>query len=172
MKRQRLEPAAHGPRLVLRSEAETRALAGALAQRLAAQLRADPQRSIVLGLIGDLGAGKTAFVRGFVAGLDPAREAEVSSPTYALIHQYPGQPEVRHVDLYRLESAADIAGIGLYELWSEPGLTLVEWADKLSRAIPGPHIDIRLAEGPRNVREIQLETTDPALRSILDDLAR
>lgn len=156
----------------LQSEAETRALAKALAERLAALLALDPDRAIVLGLSGDLGAGKTAFVRGFVAGLDPAREADVSSPTYALIHQYPGTPEVRHVDLYRLESAADVAGIGLYELWSEPGLTLVEWADKLSRAIPGPHLDIRLAEGPRNVREIQLETTDPALRTILEDLAR
>lgn len=161
--------------MILRSaknEAETREIAAELARAVAAALGAGSPPSLVIGLIGPLGAGKTAFVRGFMNGLDPAREADVSSPTYALIHVYPGAPEVRHVDLYRLDSEADARGLGLRELVEEPGVTLIEWIDKLETTAPLPRIDIRLAEGRRHVREIQLEARGAALEGILHGLRR
>jgi tRNA threonylcarbamoyladenosine biosynthesis protein TsaE len=109
------------------SEAETAAVASQLAAAL-------PRGSVVL-LVGDLGAGKTAFVRGMAAGLglDPA---EVSSPTFTLIQEYRGERTLYHVDLYRLEGA-EIDDLGLDELTLAGGIAAIEWAEKLNRPIPG-----------------------------------
>jgi len=111
-----------------RSEAET----AAVARELATTLRAG---SVVL-LSGNLGAGKTAFVRGLAAGLgiDPD---EVSSPTFTLIHEYRGgRLTLYHVDLYRLERAAT-ADLGLEELGVSDGVLAIEWPDRLSHGLSG-----------------------------------
>jgi tRNA threonylcarbamoyladenosine biosynthesis protein TsaE len=109
------------------SEAET----AAVARDLAASLHAGS----VLLLSGNLGAGKTAFVRGLAAGLgiDPD---EVSSPTFTLIHEYRGgRLTLYHVDLYRLERAAT-ADLGLEELGVSDGVLAIEWPDRLSHELP------------------------------------
>jgi tRNA threonylcarbamoyladenosine biosynthesis protein TsaE len=113
---------------VARSEGETLDVARALARRLV-------PGSVVL-LEGDLGAGKTTFVRGLAAGLglDPD---EVSSPTFALIHEYrDGTLPLFHVDLYRLEGRA-AEELGLEELQTAGGVLAIEWPDRLTYAIPG-----------------------------------
>ena len=101
----------------------------AFASSLAARLKAP----LVLTLDGDLGAGKTTFVRGFVAGLVAAGQAPplVQSPTYALMKRYPTSPPVHHLDLYRLhESGADVLdaleALGLLDVMDD-GFSLVEW---------------------------------------------
>jgi tRNA threonylcarbamoyladenosine biosynthesis protein TsaE len=120
---------------VTQSEQETFALAERLAKTLAA--------GTAVLLFGDLGAGKTAFVRGLAAGLgiDPA---EVSSPTFVLIQQYRGPVPLTHVDLYRLDSAAAVEDLGLDELASGAVLA-VEWADRLPRAV-GESVDVRIED--------------------------
>ena len=111
-----------------RSEQDTAAMGRELGTTLAAG-------DVVL-LHGDLGAGKTAFVRGLAAGLgvDPD---EVSSPTFTLIHEYRGgRLTLYHVDLYRLERAAT-ADLGLEELGVSDGVLAIEWPDRLSHGLPG-----------------------------------
>lgn len=109
------------------SEQETRDIASALARDLA--------MGSVLLLTGDLGAGKTAFVRGLAAGLgiDPG---EVTSPTFTLVHEYRGgRLPLIHVDLYRLDRA-DLDEIGLDQDLAATGVVAIEWSERLSRAIP------------------------------------
>ena len=110
------------------SEEDTRAIASAFAQHL--------QAGAVVLLSGDLGAGKTAFVRGMADGL-LINTDEVTSPTFTLVHEYRGgRLPLVHVDLYRLERA-DLDEIGLDQDFAITGVIAVEWAERLSRAIPG-----------------------------------
>lgn len=92
-----------------------------------AELAAQAERGWVIGLSGDLGAGKTAFVRGFARGLGfPGR---VHSPTFALLNEYRGgRLPIHHLDLYRLGSAEEVRGAGLEVYLDRPeGVALVEW---------------------------------------------
>lgn len=89
----------------------------------------------LLALRGDLGAGKTQFVKGFVAGM--GSDSEVTSPTFTLIHEYSGgRLPVYHFDWYRLGSAAEAARLGLDEYLFGEGVCLVEWADRFPELLP------------------------------------
>jgi tRNA threonylcarbamoyladenosine biosynthesis protein TsaE len=110
------------------SEQETRAIAA----RLAAELRT----GAILLLSGDLGAGKTAFVRGLAEGLG-LDGSEVTSPTFTLVHEYRGgRLPLIHVDLYRLETA-ELDEIGLDDDLAAAGVVAVEWPERLTRPLPG-----------------------------------
>jgi tRNA threonylcarbamoyladenosine biosynthesis protein TsaE len=127
------------------SEEETQAVARELAAGVAA--------GAVLLLSGNLGAGKTAFVRGLAAGLgiDPD---EVSSPTFTLVHEYRGGRLVLyHADLYRLDKAAT-DDLGLEELGVKNGVLAVEWPDRLTHALPGAiEVDMEIVdEETRKIR--------------------
>ncbi len=116
----------HG--LVCASEVETRALGRELAEGIAADA--------TLSLEGPLGAGKTCFVQGLAEGLgiDPAM---VSSPTFTLVHEYPGgRLPLAHFDLYRLSSEQELAGLGYEEYFQPPGIRAIEWGDKFPGALP------------------------------------
>ena len=120
-----------GPPIVSESEQDTRSIAAALARDLAA--------GSVLLLSGDLGAGKTAFVKGLAEGLgiDPD---EVTSPTFTLVHEYRGgRLPLIHVDLYRLDRA-ELDEIGLDPDLAAAGVVAVEWSERLARRIPGAAI--------------------------------
>jgi tRNA threonylcarbamoyladenosine biosynthesis protein TsaE len=86
----------------------------------------------MLLLTGELGAGKTTFVRGVTRGAGSA--ASVASPTFQLVRVYPGPVQVAHVDLYRIEHSAELGGLGLEELVEE-GALVIEWGDRLQ--VPG-----------------------------------
>jgi tRNA threonylcarbamoyladenosine biosynthesis protein TsaE len=89
----------------------------------------------VLALAGDLGAGKTQFVKGLVAGLGSA--APVTSPTFTLIHEYTGgRLPVYHLDFYRLENRAAAVRLGLDDYFFGDGVSVVEWADRFPDLIP------------------------------------
>ena len=89
----------------------------------------------VLALCGELGAGKTHFVKGLVAGL--AAECAVTSPTFTLIHEYRGgRLPVFHADWYRVENAEDLMKIGIDDYLADDGIVVVEWADKFPAALP------------------------------------
>jgi tRNA threonylcarbamoyladenosine biosynthesis protein TsaE len=90
--------------------------------------------SVVL-LSGPLGAGKTVLVKGIARGLGVVEE--IISPTYTIVADYPGRIPLAHVDLYRVEGPAQIAGLGLDDLLAGPGVTVVEWGEKLAPALLG-----------------------------------
>lgn len=128
------------------SEAETRAFAA----RVAATL----QPGAVLLLSGDLGAGKTAFVRGLAEGLgvDPA---DVTSPTFTLVHEYrQGRLPLVHVDLYRLNEA-DLDELGMDADLAEQGVLAIEWAERLSRRLPGS-VRVEIVNTGEDVRTISV----------------
>lgn len=108
---------------VTRSEAETEALA--------AELAAAFQGGEVVLLSGELGAGKTVFVRGLARGVG-ADPDEVASPTFVLLTRYPGRLTLHHADLYRLAGNGDDLDLGLEELPGPRGVLAVEWAERLS----------------------------------------
>ena len=128
------------------SEAETAAVGRGLARKLV-------PGSVVL-LSGDLGAGKTAFVRGLAEGLgiDPA---EVSSPTFTLVQEYrSGRLLLRHVDLYRL-APVHVDDLGLDEMVDEGGVVAVEWPDRWTRT-PADAVEVSLEAGPLDERTIMV----------------
>jgi tRNA threonylcarbamoyladenosine biosynthesis protein TsaE len=132
---------------ITHSEEETAAAGRQLAARLAAG-------AIVL-LWGDLGAGKTAFVRGLAEGLgiDPA---EVSSPTFTLVQEYRGgRLTLYHVDLYRLQSG-EVADLGLDDLTLDDAVTAIEWPDRLPRPFEGA-VSVRLEHVDETARRISID---------------
>jgi len=129
------------------SETET----AAVGRELAATLSAG---DVVL-LFGDLGAGKTAFVRGLAEGLGVSRD-EVSSPTFTLIHEYRGgRLPLLHVDLYRLNDPREIDDLGLDEL-GNGAVMAIEWAEKLQRRPPEP-VRVTIAHVEGDTRMITIE---------------
>ncbi len=129
------------------SEAQTRAIAAALAPSL--------RPGAVILLSGDLGAGKTAFVRGLAEGLglDPD---EVTSPTFTLVHEYRGgRLPLIHVDLYRLDRA-ELDDIGLDQDFAARGVTAVEWSERLARRIAGA-VSVTITDRGGDVRSITIE---------------
>jgi len=99
-------------------------------ERLAAELAGRLEGWENLLLVGELGSGKTTFVRGLVRGLggDPAL---VASPTFVIVHVYQARVPVYHIDLYRLHGLADIQQAGVLDLLEEPGVKAIEWAERL-----------------------------------------
>lgn len=96
----------------------------------------------VFALEGDLGAGKTQFVKGFVAALGSA--AEVTSPTFTLVHEYrDGRVPVFHFDFYRLESPEEVLRLGFDEYTAGDGISVIEWADRFPQILPTEAITIR-----------------------------
>lgn len=126
------------------SEDETRALAGRIARHLGP--------SSFLALEGELGAGKTTFVQGLCAALEVTEP--VASPTFVLLRVYRGHWPVYHFDAYRLEGPQDLGDLGADEYFWGDGITVLEWADRVTAALPSDRLDIRLrvvAEGRRRV---------------------
>jgi tRNA threonylcarbamoyladenosine biosynthesis protein TsaE len=138
--------------ILSRSDAETEAIGAELATRLVAGSR-------VL-LYGELGAGKTAFVRGLAAGLgiDPD---DVSSPTFTLVQEYRGRLPLYHVDLYRL-APGEVDDLGLDALAAN-GVLAIEWAERMPRDDAGA-IEVRLEHAGEDQRRITV--TEPASEDI------
>lgn len=98
----------------------------------------------LLVLVGDLGAGKTAFTQGICRALGV--EEPVTSPTFTLANRYQGTMVVNHLDVYRIEALAEAEDLALVELLDE-GLTLIEWGDIILPALPDDRLDVRITFG-------------------------
>ena len=119
----------------------------ALGRTIASQLA---KKAVVL-LIGDLGAGKTTLTQGIVEGLGAASRDQVASPTFTLIHEYGGPPPpVYHIDLYRLDTEAEVATLGLDELFDREAIVLIEWGERFPRLMPQDRIEIRFEHVKEN----------------------
>ena len=154
------------------SAEETLRLGRALGRAaLAAAAAGQGEVGWVIALRGDLGAGKTCFTQGVGEVIVP--DADVTSPTFILIAEHDGPLiPLLHADLYRIDSAAALAGIGLEEVAeSWPGLALIEWADRFPDVLPTDHlfVQIRFPEEDNTAaaRLIQISATGPAAAAAL-----
>jgi tRNA threonylcarbamoyladenosine biosynthesis protein TsaE len=109
-----------------------------------------------VGLVGELGAGKTHFVRGVAEGAGvPA--GVVASPTYSIVTTYPGRVPLHHADLYRLRDHDELYGTGFFDLQDGEGAMLVEWLDQVPSAAPREHLRITLRALDATSRELEVE---------------
>lgn len=111
---------------------------------------------VLVLLTGELGSGKTTLTKGIVAGLGAAREEEVTSPTFTLVHVYGNSPKVYHADLYRIESFHDFETLGLEDVFAEPAVVILEWSERFPLPSPWPQIRIRLKHQGGDMRRISL----------------
>jgi tRNA threonylcarbamoyladenosine biosynthesis protein TsaE len=121
---------------------------------LAARLAAAAREGDLLCLVGELGAGKTQFAKGFAVGL--GIDDVVSSPTFVLMAEYEGRLKLFHLDLYRLADAADALAGGLLDERQLEGVALVEWAERLGDALPAARLDVLIDGTGDEVRRITL----------------
>lgn len=120
----------------------------------------------IVFLFGDLGAGKTTLTQGIARGLGVAKEEYVRSPTFTLVNQYKGKVPVFHIDLYRIASSLELEDLGLEEVFSSDGISIVEWAEKLFAREDASHpllgierwIEIHIAIEQEDSRKLNLKT--------------
>jgi len=149
--------------MILRSPQETRALG----VELGALLRAGD----FVGLIGELGAGKTLLVRGAAEGAGATGAA--SSPTFALVNVYRGGRVVlQHLDLYRLSGPAELFALGFDDLVAEPAATLCEWAERAGDALPAERLEIRLETTGPQERRATFTAHGPRGRELRDAMSK
>ena len=99
----------------------------------------------VVSIRGDLGSGKTTFIKGVALGLGLRDPDEVKSPTFALMHIYETKIPLYHFDLYRLQSLREIAHIGFEEFVNNPGvITCVEWGERAQELLPASHVEVEI----------------------------
>jgi len=122
-------------------------------RELAAQLRAP---AIVL-LQGELGSGKTTLAKGIISGLGAAREEDVTSPTFTLVHVFHNHCQVYHVDLYRVEDAHDFQTLGLEDVLTEQAIVIVEWPERFALRTDWPVVRISLEHLEQDARRITIE---------------
>ena len=123
----------------------------AYGQALAAELRGGN----VVALFGGMGMGKTALVRGLAAGL--GLDAEVSSPTFALVHDYGGKPPLIHFDMYRVTGWEDLYSTGFFDYLDAGAILVVEWSENIASALPADAIRLTFTRVDENTRLINRE---------------
>ncbi len=111
-------------------------------RELAARLAAAAEPGDLIALIGDLGAGKTQFAKGFAAGLGVS--ATVNSPSFVLMAEYAGRLPLFHIDLFRLADGPEALASGLLDEREGAGVTLIEWAERLGSALPKDRLEVRI----------------------------
>lgn len=125
----------------------------------------------VLALVGELGAGKTALVRGIVTGLGGPVDS-VTSPTFMLVHEYQGRLPLMHLDLYRLQRASEVESIGLSSCFTDETVTAIEWADLFPHFLPADRLEIRLIHRSPRSRIVRLQAGGTRSRSLLMRIRR
>lgn len=132
--------------------------------RAGAELAAALRPPVLVLLSGELGAGKTTLTKGIVRGLGAAREEEVTSPTFTLVHAFHNGCRVYHVDLYRIADVRDLESVGLEDVLAEPAVVVVEWGERMNLATDWPVVRIRLERLEDEKRRIAIEDAAGVLR--------
>lgn len=110
----------------------------------------------VVALIGELGAGKTHFIKGLASGVGVKKSKYLSSPSFTLVNEYPGKIPFYHIDLYRLETREDAENLGLEEYVQGEGVTVIEWADRIPSLIPKEALWIEIEYAGEKDRTIEM----------------
>ena len=148
--------------LTLRSSSHTEEFGSTIGRHL--------QKGDFIALVGELGAGKTTFVRGVAlgTGFDPH---VVSSPTFTFIQEYAGPLMLAHVDLYRLEKAGELADTGLAEYLDGDFVVLIEWAERLPASwMPNDYLSIQFSYAKKNTRRVNVQAFGPRSSGLIHAL--
>jgi tRNA threonylcarbamoyladenosine biosynthesis protein TsaE len=124
----------------------------------------------IIGLVGELGTGKTSFVRGFAEGIGVGKEAWVRSPTFTLINEYNGRLPVYHIDLYRVAKPEEQAGLNLREYLYGDGVSLIEWFEYLPAGEADEYLEISLAHLGGAKRELKFVAHGERYEKIIEQL--
>lgn len=125
--------------------------------------------NLVVGLVGDLGAGKTRLVRAITGELGVPSEL-VNSPTFVLIHEYPGRLPVFHFDTYRLRDEDEFLELGAEELFDAGGVCLIEWADRVQEILPTDRLWITLTVTGPESRQFEIRSNGSLSDRVLVEL--
>jgi len=109
---------------------------------------------VLVLLTGDVGTGKTTLTKGIVSGLGVAKEEDVTSPTFALVHVYGKPAKVYHADLYRIETFHDFETLGMEDMLSTPSIAILEWSERFPLQSPWPQFRVRLEHLGGDARRI------------------
>ncbi|HYJ16868.1 MAG TPA: tRNA (adenosine(37)-N6)-threonylcarbamoyltransferase complex ATPase subunit type 1 TsaE [Candidatus Limnocylindria bacterium] len=124
----------------------------------------------IVGLVGEFGAGKTCFVRGFARGIDVAADAWVRSPTFTLINEYSGRLPVYHIDLYRVGKQEELDSLNLREYLYGDGVSLIEWFEFLPSHEVDEHLELRISHGGGDRRELTFIAHGQRYERLLEQL--
>ncbi len=127
--------------IITNNEKETAELGASLAEKIIS----DASLPKYIAFCGDLGVGKTVFIRGFITRLSPG--AKISSPTYSIVHEYrDGVLPIYHFDMYRISDDDDLYSIGYYEYIEKNAVCLVEWSENIDYALPDSYIRVTISK--------------------------
>lgn len=127
----------------------------AMTEEYGRQLAKELSSGTVVAFYGGMGMGKTAMVRGIADGL--GLDAEVSSPTFALVHHYGGNPPLVHFDMYRVTGWDDLYSTGFFDYMDEGAILVVEWSENIEAALPEQTVRIRIEKVDDSTRLIMRE---------------
>jgi tRNA threonylcarbamoyladenosine biosynthesis protein TsaE len=129
------------------SEEETRQLGYTFGKQL-------PKNSVVY-FLGELGAGKTTFIKGLTEGISGFDPDHVNSPTFSYLNIYPGTLTVYHFDLYRMKNSAEFLSMGFEDYFDQDGICCIEWSERIADLLPSHVIAVTLTHVGQNLRQIQ-----------------
>ncbi len=125
---------------------------------------------LTIGLVGPLGAGKTQLVKGIASGNAVGDARRVTSPTFTLIHEYPGRLNLYHVDVYRLRNPGELLALGFDELATPCAVVVVEWADRVRVVMPDEALWVTLAVTGDTARRVSFVATGEAAARCLAEV--
>lgn len=127
------------------------------------------EKSMVIALNGELGAGKTTLVKAIATGLGVLEE-DVHSPSYTLVNEYEGRLPIYHFDLYRLTDSSELYDLGYDEYLEGKGISIVEWADAIADALPGEYLNIKIEIISDDEREFTITAAGERYKTLLAQL--
>jgi tRNA threonylcarbamoyladenosine biosynthesis protein TsaE len=125
----------------------------------------------VAALMGELGAGKTHFIKGMASGAGVKRSKYLSSPSFTLVNEYPGTVAFYHIDLYRLDDPEGAQDLGIEEYVHGAGITVIEWADRVPALIPEASLWIRIEYAGERRRRIEIAGDGERYERLIDELS-
>jgi tRNA threonylcarbamoyladenosine biosynthesis protein TsaE len=126
----------------------------------------------VVALVGELGAGKTQFIKGLAAGAGIGNPTYISSPSFTLINEYPGKVTFYHIDLFRLGKEEEAEELGLEDYFQGEGITAIEWAEKIPSLLPKELLLIRIAYTGRNTRRLEVSGKGDRYHKLVEEFSK
>jgi len=125
----------------------------------------------VVALTGELGAGKTQFIKGLAAGVGIGNPTYVSSPSFKLINEYPGKITFYHIDFFRLSGEKEAEELGLDDYFQSSGITAIEWADKIPSLLPEEILRIHIRYTGENSRTLEISGEGKRYECLVEELS-